>query len=168
MPAACNACEGIGTSFNAKPSRVSEPGDEGMEARDSEGCEDSHPFPRQLRGSPMVPGTPTEHRPPLQTSALGLCEGQETLHSHKITFLIISRFQYGKENAFGLCPQLCHSQVREEHGGGLHGEPTLDMSGGAEPSDTCPSRHLGKLCISQQNTAEHVTGGESTPDNSLP
>lgn len=54
-----------------------------MEARGSEGGEDSHPFPRQLHGSPMVPGTPNEHRPPLQTSALGLCEGQKTLHSHK-------------------------------------------------------------------------------------
>lgn len=111
MPAACNACEGIGTSINVKPSRISETGDEGMEARGREGCEDSHPLPRQLHGSPMVPGTPDEHRPLLQTSALGLCEGQEILHSHKITFLIISRFQYGKENAFGLCPQLCHSHV---------------------------------------------------------
>lgn len=141
LPAACNACEGIGTSFNVKPLRISE----GVETRERrpeavkavktathfQGSSMVHPW---FLGHPMSTAFLCRHQ------RLGCVRARKHCTHIKITLLIISHFQYGKENAFGLCPQLCRSHVsmllRQELGSGLHGEPTLDRRGGAEPSDT--------------------------------
>lgn len=131
-----------------KPLRVPEPGDEKMEARDSEGCEDSHLFLRQLHGSPIVPRTPNEHCPPVQMLALGPCEARKHFTHIKSSISSLSPISNRKKNAFGLCPQLCHSHMSI-----LVRQNTLGWSprrGCVEQGscDTSLSSYLGNLCIS--------------------
>lgn len=106
LPAACKAFSGTGTFSNVKPLRASEPGDEGMEAKASEGYEDSHLFPRHFRGPPIVPRTPSC----ADISPRAMRGPGDTAHtkchpSHCFPFPI------RKASVFGLCPQLYHSHM---------------------------------------------------------
>lgn len=93
-----------------------------------------------------------EHRPPVQTLVLGLCEGQGMLHSHKI-MLLPHGFSFPKRKEKLVSTQGCVLRCgypREIRAwGGLHGDAMLVQGEGAEPSHTCLSLHLGKLCIFQ-------------------
>lgn len=76
------------------PWRVSKPGEEGTEARVRELAISLRLGRPVSKVSSMVHPLSPGHRSPAQTLVFGLCEGQETLHSHKIILLlIVSLFQ---------------------------------------------------------------------------
>lgn len=105
-----------------------------------------------------------EHRPPVQTLALGLCEGQEILHSHEIIFLpYCFSFPKRKEKLVSThgCVLRCGHPSEISAWGGLHGEAMLlcRVEEQSHPH-TCLSLHLGKLCIFQQDQVVHIVENE--------